>query len=110
MLQIGVLIVVAFGIAGLSRGRGAKTPWVFGAAAIIAFVIGSFLVPLVGRESVVGFLLPWLCVGFVASMTRFTLGAGRSKPDSMWSCPYCHMVNESSYVVCQACSRPWDPA
>ena len=108
MFEILVLVVVCSGIASLARGRGGN-PVMFGVAAAVSYVIGVAISRRYFAGDVISFVLPWALVGLVALQVRFILGAGRAKPDSMWSCPDCNMVNESSYVVCQACSRPWTP-
>src|ERR1051325_5175099 len=109
MFELILLAAAVAGIASLARGRGGN-PLVWGSIAVASFVIGT----LAGRQfwagTVAQVFLPWALVGLVALEVRFILGAGRPKPDSMWSCPDCSMVNESNYVVCQACRRPWSPA
>jgi hypothetical protein len=94
------------GIASLARGRGGN-PAVFAAAAIVAFFVGMYAAKLFGPESVMQLVLPWALLGLVAFNARFILGARRPKPDSMWSCPNCRTVNESHFVVCEACQQPW---
>jgi len=103
------LTACALGIAALARGRGGN-PTLFGSLVVAGYFLGWIAGQSFGTESVIPLVLPWAMVGLVAFATRFILGAGKPKPDSMWSCPNCNMVNESSYVVCQACQRPWTPA
>jgi hypothetical protein len=109
MFQWLLLAVAVTGIASLARGRGGD-PTFFGAVAACAFIAGAAVARTLGPESVLSLFLPWAMVGIVALYVRFAVGAGKPKPDSMWSCPDCNMVNESNYVVCQACQRPWSPA
>lgn len=106
MFQWLLLAIAVTGVASLARGRGGK-PLFWGALTIVAFVLGAVVAHSFGPESVMQLVLPWVFVGVVASNVRFVVGASRAKPDSIWSCPNCNMVNESSYVVCQACQRPW---
>jgi hypothetical protein len=105
MFQWLLLVVAAGGVASLARGRGGS-PILFGAATVVAFVAGALFGPIFG-STVIELVLPWMLVATVAVIARFMLGAGRPKPDGMWSCPECKMVNEASYIVCEACQRPW---
>ena len=108
MFQIILLIMATGGIASRARGRGGH-PVVFGALTVVSYLLGEFLARFFGPDSVMQMVLPWLLVGLLAFQVRFILGAGRPKPDSMWACRNCDTVNESNYVVCQACRRPWVP-
>jgi hypothetical protein len=109
MFEWMLLIVAASGIGALARGRGGR-PLVHSALTIGAFLAGLGMALPFGPDSAFQFVFPWAGVGLVALFTRFALGAGRPKPDGIWSCPQCKMLNESSYIVCQACQRPWSPA
>src|SRR5437868_576539 len=104
----GLLLVVALvGIEALARGRGAD-PGVWGAIGVVGLAAGFLAGRMVGgRDSIEQFFFPWVLVGVVAVVVRFVVGARKPQPDGMWSCPNCHMVNEASYVVCQACQEPW---
>src|SRR5258706_13164015 len=108
MLLNGLLFIVALaGIEALARGRGAY-PGIWGVAGVLAFAAGFMTGRVVGgRDSLEQFLFPWILVGVVAFILRFVVGARELQPDGMWSCPNCHMVNEASYIVCQACQEPW---
>lgn len=109
MFQWVLLAMAVAGIAALARGRGGS-PTMYGVIIVVAFEGGAIIGHSFGPESVLTLIMPWVFVGLVALHVRFILGAGRPKPYSMWSCPQCNMVNESNYVVCQACQRPWSPA
>ena len=109
MFELLLLAAAVGGIVSLARGRGGN-PIVWGCVAVGSYVagvvIGNFLWP----NPLVRTFLPWVLVGVTAFEVRFIVGAGRPKPDSMWSCPDCNMVNDSNYVICQACKRPWSPS
>jgi hypothetical protein len=109
MFELILLAAAIAGIASLARGRGGN-PWFFGILAGGGWLVGTVIARLVfGPQSVAIFVIPWAFVGLAAFNARFVLGATRPKPDGMWTCPDCHTLNDSSYVVCEACQRPWAP-
>jgi hypothetical protein len=107
MLFQGLLFIVALGgIEALARGRGGY-PGLWGAIGVVAYFVGLFAAPYLGLQSGAQLIPAWGLLAVVAIIVRFVVGARKPQPDGMWSCPNCHMVNEASYVVCQACARPW---
>jgi hypothetical protein len=106
-LLLFILALTHFlGIEALARGRGAY-PGLWGSIGVLAFCGSLFVAPYFGLAPGAQFVLAWVLLGVVAFVVRFVVGARKPQPDGMWSCPNCHMVNEASYVVCQACARPW---
>ena len=110
MLIHALLFAVALGaIEALARGRGGQ-PGIWGMLGVVAIATGFLVGRLTfGRNSLEQWALAWGLLAVVAIVVRFAVGARKAQPDGMWSCPNCHMVNEASYVVCQACEQPWAP-
>lgn len=106
-----MLFAVAVGaVEATARGRGGNVGIWSGLAAVayaIGYIFGRFTY---GRDSFVQYIPAWVLLGIVALIVRFVVGARKPQRDGIWSCPNCHMVNEASYVVCQACEQPWSPS
>jgi len=111
MFEIIFLIVVVSAIANFARGRGGS-PVLWGILAVcgyLGFMWGLALaLGFAGiRDSILPLVAGWGWLGAVALWTRFGLGMSKDKPDGMWNCPNCRMLNQHYAVVCEACQTPY---
>ena len=111
MLEIIILAVVVSAIANLARGRGGS-PWVWGTIAVVGYLGFMWgLAIAIGMAGSTGSILPlvagWAWLGAVALWTRFGLGMKKDKPEGMWNCPNCRMLNQHYAFVCEACQTPY---
>jgi hypothetical protein len=112
MLEIIALIVVTTGIAAYARGRGGS-PLLWGILTVAGYIIleigtAAVIHALKGEpNALVSLMLAWAWVGGIALYTRFGLGAGKTKPGGMWTCPNCKYLNAAYAVICEACKQPY---
>jgi hypothetical protein len=112
-MEIVLMIVAISAIATMARRRGSDTVLWGGLA------LGGFLLITIGGSAIVTYLHKdgdlrlyleiggWAWVGAMFLFVRFAIGATKTKPGGMWSCPDCRYLNAPNAIVCEACGKPY---